>query len=109
MKLVLEAKGRPVDAWLRDYVRTTVVFAIWRHDLPFEILHVELDGAEDEKGMAYSRCGIRAELRDQAAVTTGATGTDVCSAVQEASDLLEAALHGPPGGAMEAPPERLAA
>ena len=34
MKLEVIAKGLEVDAWLHDYIRTTVVFASWHHDVP---------------------------------------------------------------------------
>jgi hypothetical protein len=112
VKFVLEAKGLEIDAWIRDDVRTTVVFAIWHHALRFDSVHVQLEGARDEKDAPYVRCGLRAELSNGGAASSGATGPDLCSAVPEASDLLEVALyrpHRPAPGATPAAPERLAA
>lgn len=112
MKLVLEAKGLEIDAWIREYVRTTIVFAIWHHALRFDAVHVQLECARDEKDDLYVRCGILAKLSSGRVVSSGATGPDLCSAVQEASDLLEAALyrpHRPAPGPVPAAPRRLAA
>lgn len=112
MKLVLEARDLEIDAWIRDYVRTTVGFAIWHHALDFEAVHVRLDCARDEQGDAYLRCGLRAQLASGEAVSSGATATDLCNAVQEAADLLEVALYRPARpapGATPAAPERVAA
>ena len=112
MKFVLEAEGLEIDAWLRDYVRTTVIFAIWHHTQSFAAVHVQLDCARDEKDDPYVHCGLRAELSNGGAVSSGAMGPDLCSAVQEASDRLEVALyrpHPPAPGPTPAAPERLAA
>jgi hypothetical protein len=112
VKFVLEAKGLESDAWIRDYVRTTAVFAIWHHALRFEAVHVQLDCAREENDDLYVRCGIRAELPRGGVVSSGATGPDLCSAVQKGSHLLEAALyqrHRPAPGGMPVASERLAA
>lgn len=112
MKLVLEAKGLEIDAWIRDHVRTMVVFAIWHHAQRFEAVHVQVDCARDQEDQLYVRCGIRADPSGGEVVSSGATGPDFCSAVQKASDLIEAALHRPhrpAPRAAPAAPERLAA
>ena len=82
MKLVLEAKGLEVDAWLCDYVLTTVAFATWHHSLRFDLVHVQLDCARDENDDLYFRCGIVSELSSGRVLSAGATGTDLHSAVQ---------------------------
>ncbi len=109
MKLVLEAKEFDVDAWLHDYVRTTVVFAIWHREVDVDLVHVRLDRAGGDDGAAYVRCSIRAEIPTRGPVASGATGPDVAAAVQQASDLLEVALLRLPSDAVPAAPHRLAA
>jgi hypothetical protein len=80
--------------------------------LRFEAVHVRLDSARDEQGDGYLRCGIRAQLASGETVSSGATATDLCAAVQEAADLLEVALYRPvrpAPGAMPTAPGRFAA
>jgi hypothetical protein len=110
VKIVLEAKGLEIDAWIRDYVGTTVVFALWHHALRFDAVHVQLACPRDEKDDLTVRCDLLAQISSGRVVSSGATGRDLCSAVQEASDLLEAALHRPAApGPVPAAPDRLAA
>jgi hypothetical protein len=108
MTLEVNARGLEVDAWLYDYIRTTVVFASWHYDVP-EAARVRLDRAVDANGEAYVRCGIEVEQPGHGSAAAGATGPDVCTAVQQASDLLEVALHRPGPAAAVAAVERLAA
>jgi len=107
MKLALKAEEFEVDAWLHDFLRTTVVFAIWHHELRVEAVHIRLDRAMDEQG-DYVRCALRADT-PSGPVSSGATGADVCEATHEAANLLEVALYRPPASATSTIPRHLAA
>lgn len=94
MKLVVEAEGFEIDAWLRDFVETSVVFAIWHHELQVETVLFRLDRATNEEAEPYVRCAIRVETQ-RGPISSGATGAGVCEATREAANLLEVALYGP--------------
>ncbi|MCG8589204.1 MAG: hypothetical protein MJE66_07925 [Proteobacteria bacterium] len=110
MKLVLKAGDLEIDAWLEDYLRTTVVFATWWVRRPaVEAVEILLDRVGGGAGSPYVRCALRAERPGRAAVASGATGANVCEAVREASNLLEAALSRPLPPVVRATPVRSAA
>ena len=108
MKIVLDSTGIEIDAWLTDYLRSTVVFALWHHEMRVERITVQLDRALDEGGGAYVRCALRALVPGRGPVVSGATGPDACEAVRTAADLLEVALH-PLAARTPSIPDRLAA
>ncbi len=108
MKIVLDPTGIEVDAWLADYLRGTVTFALWHHELRVERVSVQLDRAADACGDAYVRCALRALVPGRGPVVSGATGPDACQAIRTAADLLEVALH-PLAARTPSIPDRLAA
>ena len=107
MKILVEAEGLDLDTCLEDYIRKTVVFAISYYGL--QGVHVRLDRHSEGPSLPYVRCGLRAETEDRQWISSGATGADVCEAVQEASSLLEVALYRPPLSRCAETPERGAA
>ena len=95
MKLIWDAGGIQSDDWLREYLVTTVTFAIWQPGLQIDCLRARLDHVEHEKGASYVRCALRVEIPGQGHLSSGATGADVYEAIQAAADLLEVALYRP--------------
>ena len=94
MQIVVESGNVPVDAWLSEFLRTTVRFAVWHHTRLPERVTVLLGRADAASGGGV-RCYVRAERRNDAQVSAGATGGEASEAIQQACDLLEAALHAP--------------
>ena len=94
MNLVLETNGVDVDTWAREFMQTTVSFAVWNHALGVQEVEVRLDRELDHDGSPYTRCTLRAETA-RGVVSAGATATDVCDAILDASNLLEVAMHRP--------------
>ncbi len=108
MKLVLEPRGIEVDTSLADYLRSTVVFALWHHQQRVERVSVRLDGVVDAEGEGYTRCTLRADVAGRGTSVSGATGPEPSEAIRRAADLLEVALH-PLAAQVPEVPERLAA
>ena len=109
MELVMETRGVDADEWLKDYVGTTIVFAVWRQEMRVAAVRVMLDGETDVDGREYVRCGLRAHVPGQPPVCAGATGANPAQAVCEAANLLEVALVHEALAPREDAVERLAA
>lgn len=91
MQLTIHGDDYASDAWLGDFVRTTVVFATWHYEVP-EAVHVRLAEGPGRHG-PYVCCAIEVERPGLGPVASAATGRDPCEAVQRAADRLEVVLH----------------
>jgi hypothetical protein len=89
--LELDLRGVERDALLEAYVRTTVGFALWHHEVWVRRVRVRLERMGARTG-APVRCGIHAELARGPAIEAGAIGADVHEAVTHAADLSELTL-----------------
>ena len=92
MRLSIESEGVAVDAELRDFVRATVVFAVWHHEGGCRAVRVRLERAGADPGEARARCQLEADTGLAGRVTAAATGPTAWEAVQKAADLLEVAI-----------------
>jgi ribosome-associated translation inhibitor RaiA len=104
MKIELEVSGLNVDAWLRDYVHTAVVFATWHHEQRIEHARVALHRSSDRV-----RCSLRLDLPDGRVLSTHAAGATAFDALQDACDRLEVELYRSGAAAAPAARGRLAA
>lgn len=109
MELRVEAEGVGWDPWVEDFLRTTVMFAVWHHGGRIAAVDVRLDGAVDWRGETFLRCGLRAETAEGESIEAGATGANLYEAIREAVHLLEVSLYAPRSPRQSAPPNRLAA
>ncbi len=110
MRLELSSDRVEIDTWLEDYLETTLLFSTWYEGGPtVDSVQVQLDAMVDEVGVPGVRCTLRADTLTRGPLCSGATGADVCEAVERASLLLEAALFGPSPQASPLAPRRLAA
>ena len=108
MDLRIESPDIELSAWERLYAHTTVSFAVWHHERPVEWMTLRLERACDPEGRVWVRCGLRGEVGARP-VAAGATGPDLCSAIQQAADLLEVALFRLPPADFPSESARLAA
>lgn len=95
MELRVESNGVRVNEWETEFLRTTLLFAVWHHQHPVESVHVRLDEADGSGGQRHVRCDLRAWTRAGEVVGAGATGADLSEAVDKASQLIEVALYAP--------------
>ena len=107
MKLVIDGNGSNFDARLAEFMRVTVVFAVWHYRRKVEGVTVRLDREDYGLGGRRVSCSLRADT-PTGPVSAHATGTDAFEATVEAANLLEVALHRPTLTELQAPP-RLAA
>jgi len=104
MKIELEVSELDVDAWLRDYIHTAVVFATWHHELRIDCVRVSLHRSVD-----HVACSLRLDLPDGRAVAAHAAAPSGFEALQDACDRLEIALYRSGRAAAPEPRGRLAA
>ena len=74
MNLILEANGVDVDSWTREFMQTTVSFAVWNHERGVQDVEVRLDRELDHDGSPYTRCALRAETV-RGDISAGATAS----------------------------------
>ena len=101
MQLFLNTNDCPTDAWVEEFLRTTVVFAVWNHREPIRRIRVDLSrpgGKAD--GTVHCRIEAATERR---VVAAESLDRDLSEAIQTAADRLEVALWHEPGR----PPSRL--
>ena len=109
MRFAVRSRDLAMDAWLEDYVRTTVVFAVWHYEPDVESVQVRVEGGTAGAGASKVRCGIEVGTRSRGPVRSEATGNTAWKAVQAAAEAIEVALYPRVRGALPAPQPRLAA
>ena len=99
MKLEIDLRTDRVDedAYLRNFVVTTVRFATHYYASEVRRITVQIDDAGD----AALRCVLKAET-DAGIARSSAIADDVCEAVQEAANLVEVELFQALSGASAA-------
>lgn len=90
MEMKLVTRGIEETAWLEEFARTTVAFALWHHRVTVERIWIRLD-AEGAAHSGLVRCGITAET-GWGPIRAGASGSGPHEALSEAALLLEIAL-----------------
>lgn len=90
MDVNIESLGVPVDAWMQQFVRTTVEFAVWHHQLRVNRARVTLEQVPVGAGSRV-RCVIEAPVRHGCA-RGEALAAHACEAVHRAADRLEVDL-----------------
>ena len=94
MELISRSGDLKVDAWLEEFIRTTVQFAVWRAPKRVDSVCVSL---RRRPGGAIA-CELTATQADGTDVSASGVDRQAFEAIQIAADRLEVSLFGPISG-----------
>ncbi|MDJ0788636.1 MAG: hypothetical protein QNK05_17650 [Myxococcota bacterium] len=100
----LAKDGIEIGPFLEEFIRTTVTFSVWHQEPRVDSVDIHLELVSEPERTPHFRCMLRAGFLGRRPIASGATGSDLYEAVQEAANLLEVALRQPP---RPLPPQRL--
>ncbi len=92
MQLFLNTNGFERSAWLDEFLRTTIVFAVWRHSERIQHVTVQLEPLLEKGSDQRVHCRLEAATAN-GVVSVGSSRSNLCEAIRGAADRLEVALH----------------
>ena len=95
MKIVLQNEGVAEDAWLREFIRSTVAAAAWWSRPRIHAVITRLRQTHTDRGEPVVECRLHVGSGRDAIVAVG-THAKAFEAIQDAANALEVALSQEP-------------